>query len=501
MKQKLKEIISNIGPVSIHGSLHVPVDGLSYDAFTVRPGELFLATEGVNVDRHRYIDMVIQRGITAVLHSKPLASYAEGVTYVQVKNVQRAMSPVSADFYSRPSNKLYVIGVTGTNGKSTTCSIIYQLLQACSRKAGIISSVSLDIGKGISDNAKHQSTPEAPLVQKALYDAVSNGIEYMVLETTSHSLSERTNRVGDVEYDAAVLTNITHEHLDFHGTMERYIDDKANLFRLMSRYGGRNAFGVVNSDDDAANVFTGASSKPVYTYGIERSADLNATEIRSSGSSTAFTVNYAGAGFPAVLSLPGRFNVANALAASLTVIKATDTPVGELLSKLRSIEGIRGRMQPVNCGQPFRVIVDFAHTPDSFARLLPEARALTVGKLIVVFGSAGERDTTKREKQGEIASTYADIVILADEDPRGEDPMEILEQIAAGCPHPARGSNLLLIPDRKEAILKAVRSAGKDDTVLLLGKGHETTISYSKGDIPWDEVKIACECLAAVGYG
>jgi UDP-N-acetylmuramoyl-L-alanyl-D-glutamate--2,6-diaminopimelate ligase len=368
------------------------------------------------------------------------------------------------------------------------------------QKAGIISSVYRDTGLGLVDNAKHQSTPEAPIIQQAFHEAVQNGLQYMVLETTSHGLSERTNRVGDVEYDAAVMTNVTHEHLEFHGTMERYIDDKANLFRLMSRYGGSNSFGVVNTDDNNANSFIKASSKPVYTYGIENPADYRAVDIEVGTPAISFTLVHSGVEHKAAIGLPGIFNVSNALAALVTVTKALDVAPGEVADRLKKLGGIYGRMTAVNEGQPFRVVVDFAHTPDSFNKLLPEMKSGTTGKLIVLFGSGGERDTGKRPVQGSIASQYADIIILTDEDPRGEDSMAILEQIAAGCRGHHRGDTLFLIPNREGAILKAFQSAGPDDTVLLLGKGHETSISYSHGDEPWDEIRMAAACLNALGY-
>ncbi len=500
MKRKLNDIISGIEPTEIHGSLETEIDGISFDAFTVRPGELFMAVEGVNSDRHQYIPSVLEKGIQAVVYSKPIMEYRQGVTYIRVENVQRSMSPVSAAFFDYPSRKLYVIGVTGTNGKSTTCSFIYQLIKLFSKKAGIISSVYLDIGRGLEENPVHQSTPEAPILQRNLFDAQKNGVEFMVVEATSHGLAERNNRVGDVEFDVAVMTNVTHEHLEFHGTMERYVEDKANLFRLMSRYGGQNGFGIINSDDPRAGTFATASKKPVYTFGIENAADFRAVDVETSPVSSSFTLLHPGGRSAVKLPLPGLFNISNSLAAALSVSKALAIEAPFVVEKFMSLEGIRGRMNRIENGQPFEVIVDFAHTPDSFLKLLPEVKSQTPGKLIVVFGSAGERDTAKRPVQGEIAARNADIILLTDEDPRGEDSMSVLEEIAAGCRGHGRGQTLFLIPDRKSAIQRAIEMAREGDTVLLLGKGHETSIAYSKGDIPWDEVKIAEECLETAGY-
>ncbi len=500
MKRRLKDIINEVKPKTVRGSLEMEVRGISYDAFTVRPGELFMAVEGVNSDRHQYIPSVLDKGIRAVVHSKPIVEFRDGVTYIQVENVQRSMSPVSAAFFDHPSKKLFVIGVTGTNGKSSTCSFIYQLFGLFSRKAGIISSVYLDVGEGLEDNPVHQSTPEAPVLQRKLYDAVRNGVEFMVVEATSHGLAERNNRVGDVAFDAAIVTNVTHEHLEFHGTMERYIDDKANLFRLVSRYGGEHGFGVANNDDPNSKAFIAACTKQVYTYGIDKPADFRAVDVAILPASSSFTLLHPGGRSAAALALPSMFNVSNALAALITVSKALSVDPALVTDKLTSLKEVRGRMNRIERGQPFAVIVDFAHTPDSFARLLPEVKSQIEGKLIVVFGSAGERDTVKRSVQGEIAGRYADIILLADEDPRGEDPISILEEIGAGCRGHTRGRTLFLIPDRKEAIQKAIEMARKGDAVLLLGKGHETTIAHSDGDIPWDEASVAGECLEAAGY-
>ena len=500
MKRTLNEIISNIEPRDIRGSLEKKVDGISFDAFTVRPGELFMAVEGVNSDRHQFIPAVLERGIEAVVHSKPLPEYNPGVTYIRVENVQRSMSPVSAAFFGYPSRGLFVIGVTGTNGKSTTCSLIYQLIKLLSKRAGIISSVSRDVGKGLEENLVHQSTPEAPLLQSSLREAADNGVEYLVVEATSHGLSERNNRVGDVEFDAAVMTNVSHEHLEFHGTMERYVEDKANLFRLVTRYGDKTGFGVINSDDPRASIFASACGKPVYTFGIEKPADFRAVEVETAPGSTSFTLRHPTGQCAVTLPLPGLFNVSNSLAAAVLVSKALSVRIELVLEHFSNLVGVRGRMQRIDRGQPFEMIVDFAHTPDSFEKLFPEVKSQTRNRLIALFGSAGERDTAKRPIQGEIASRYADIIVLTDEDPRGEDPLGILEDIAAGCSGRTLDQTIFLITDRKSAIIRAIETAGEGDTVLLLGKGHETSIAYADGDIPWDEAEIAIECLKNAGY-
>jgi UDP-N-acetylmuramoyl-L-alanyl-D-glutamate--2,6-diaminopimelate ligase len=499
MTRNLSDLVGKTAVVNRHGLADTQVTGLSFDAFTVKPGELFFAVEGVNSDRHQYITEVVGRGITAVVHSRPLGRYRDDVAYLQVADVQKSMSPISSAYYGEPSKRLRVIGVTGTNGKSTTASFIYQLINSLERRAAILSSVYYDLGAGLVRNPLHSSTPEAPVVQECLYNAAENGLRYMVLEATSHGLSERNNRVGDVHFDVAVMTNVSHEHLEFHGTMEQYVHDKANLFRLMDRLSDDAGFGVVNGDDPLSAEFAAATNKPVLTYGIEEAADARASDIQSGPASSTFILEWQGASQRVILPVPGGFNISNALAALLVVSRTLDLPLWDVAAHLSELRTLTGRMTPVEGGQPFTVIVDFAHTPDSFEKLLPEVKNNTRRRLIVVFGSAGERDTAKRPLQGKIASLYSDVVILADEDPRGEDPKRILDDIAAGCEGLA-GDELLLIPDRRRAVKKAISIARAGDTVLLLGKGHETTIAYEAGDILWDEEQVARKCLSEAGF-
>ena len=499
MKRNLSDIVGTANVVARHGLADTQVAGLSFDAFTVQPGELFLAVEGVNSDRHQFIDDVVERGVTAIVHSRPLSTYRSDVAYLQVADVQKSMSPISSAYFGNPSERLHVIGVTGTNGKSTTASFIYQLINSLEGRAGILSSVYYDLGTGLVRNPLHSSTPEAPVVQRSLYTGAENGLSHMVLEATSHGLSERTDRVRDVHFDVAVMTNVSHEHLEFHGSMEQYIHDKANLFRIMDRSGGNSGFGVVNSDDPVAVKFVAATTRPVFTYGIEKAADVRATDIKSDASSSTFTIEWREASQRVTLPVPARFNISNALAALVVVARSLDLPFADVAAHFRELRTLTGRMTPIEAGQPFTVIVDFAHTPDSFEKLLPEVKSTTRGRLIVVFGSAGERDTAKRPLQGKIASLNADIVILTDEDPRGEDSMAILEEIASGCDMPA-GKDRYLIPDRREAVTTAISVAEDGDTVLLLGKGHETSIAYATGDIPWDEEQVVRECLSEAGY-
>jgi UDP-N-acetylmuramoyl-L-alanyl-D-glutamate--2,6-diaminopimelate ligase len=336
-----------------------------------------------------------------------------------------------------------------------------------------------------------------------LRDMVDVGKEFAVIEATSHGLSSRMNRLGDVDFDAAVLTNVTHEHLEFHGTFERYRSDKANLFRSLDRTRPSTAprFGVVNAADPSAQYFRSCCKVPVYSYANRAGADLVSVDSREDMRGAQFRMRYGGREAPARIQVPGPFWVENSLAACLTVSQLLDVDVLSLAPLVEKLRGVEGRMERVDMGQPFGVIVDYAHTPAAFERLLPWVREATRSRIIVVFGSAGERDRAKRSMQGEIADRHCDTIVITDEDPRGEDRVQILEQIAAGCRNKERGKDLLLVPDRPEAIRRAFQSASPGDVVLLLGKGHEGSIIGPNGPSRWDERKEAEKALRALGYG
>lgn len=500
MASTLSALVENINISELRGPGDTEITGLSFDARTTKPGDLFFAVEGVACDRHQFIPEMEELGVTAIVHSEPVKTIKPGIAYVRVKNVQGAMSPISAAYYGHPSRKLSIVGITGTNGKSTTSAMIYQLLRLFGEKVGLLSTVYHDVGTGLKRNPLRQSTPEAPVIHDLLKKCVDNGVETMVLEATSHGLSEKNNRVGDVEFDVAVMTNVSHEHLEFHGTMKQYARDKANLFRLIDRSAAKTSFGVVNAEDGYAEEFIKATHKPVYTYAHSGNADFRVESFHLDRKGTDFTVNFRRQRCNVRINLPGRFNVTNSAASMLVVAELLGIEIGRVASVMPKIRSVFGRMANVDRGQPFAVIVDFAHTPDAFEKLLPDMKDSSDGRLIAVFGSAGERDTAKRRAQGEIADKYADIIILADEDPRNENPVSILEEIASGCESHEREKTLFLIPNRRAAIRMAFYLAQRGDTVLLLGKGHETSIMYPGGPERWDESGVAEAALGELGY-
>ncbi len=538
MEKRLSELIAALRIISQTATDEAEKDpvitGIVYDSRSAVQGSLFFALPGIHTDGNRFISQAVENGARAVVYQGIVTDFAPGAIYIQVEDARFAMSPVSDRFFDSPSEKMGVIGVTGTEGKSSTVSFIWQLLRLAGKKAGFISTVQYSLGGEAENNPEHQTTPEAPVIHEKLALMAEKGAEFAVVESSSHGLSPRTNRLGDVRFDCGIMTNVTHEHLEFHGTHEQYRSDKANLFRALDK-GGRwthekqisgetrrvPAFGIVNMCDPAAAYFAAATEKPVFGFAAEALSPemvpdgiaeyVTATEIIGDSEGVSFNLTeYEGNSrktlkkgdpIPVRLRLPGTFNVKNAAAALIAVSRMLEAPAAELAPMLGLLKPVRGRMTTITKGQPFEVIVDYAHTPSSFETVFPPLRERVKGRIISLFGSGGERDIQKRPEQGRIASEYSDIVILTDEDPRGEDPMELLEMIAAGCARKKRGETLFLIPHRPEAIRKAFAIAGEGDIVLLLGKGHENSIIYRDSSVPYDEITEAETALAEMGWG
>ena len=504
MREKsLRSLFAGLPVSETRGDMERRVRGIAYDSRDVEPGFLFVAMDGMHSDGHRFIEDAVTRGAVAVVHRLPLEGAAKGVTYVRVESPRGELSPIAAEFFDHPSRSLRVVGVTGTDGKSSTVWFITQLLSFLGRQAGFLSTVSFQTGQEIVKNPFRQSTPEASEIHGMLRDMAEAGKEFAVVEATSHGLSRRMNRLGDVAFQAAVMTNVTHEHLEFHGTFDQYKSDKANLFRFLDTglppEGPR--FAVLNADDPSAPYFRSSTRVPVHSYGIREKADLLATVTLDDMTGSRMRLAFQGREAEARISIPGPFWVENSLAACLTVSRLLERDPLTLAPLLERLRGVKGRMESVDLGQPFTVIVDYAHTPGAFQRLFPWVRETAGGRITAVFGSAGERDVAKRPMQGETASRYCDTVIITDEDPRGEDRVQILEQIAAGCRDRTRGEDLFLVPDRPEAIRLALRKARPGDVILLLGKGHEGSIIGPSGPAPWDERSEAEKALRSLGYG
>lgn len=390
-----------------------------------------------------------------------------------------------------PGKKLRVIGVTGTNGKTTTTFLIQRMLHEAGIKAALTSTVAYGIGDDIQVQREHMTTAKASVLQSRLKSFVEQGVEWAVVEASSHGLAQ--NRTWGVPFEVAVLTNLTHDHLEYHGTFERYREAKRKLFKIANKNGLR--FGVVNADDPSAEVFAKTVENST-TYGI-KGGDIQATNIQLTSSGSTYTATVGEDIYEITVNIPGEFNVSNSLAA-VAVGRKLGLTKEQIEKGIAALKSVEGRMNAIDEGQPFKVLVDFASTPDGFEKFFSSIRPLVKGKLVAVFGSAGRRDESKRAVQGEIAGKYADVIIATEEDDRDEDGAKILQQIAKGATQAGKveGQTLYLMPNREDAIGFAfTQVASSDDMVVLLGKGHEKTIERVDGEYPWNESEVARAAL------
>ena len=393
--------------------------------------------------------------------------------------------------YGFPSRNMHVIGVTGTNGKTTTTFLIQKMLYEAGYEVGMLSTVAYGVGDDIKPQIEHMTTVDAFTLQRRLRDFKRAGVEWVVIETSSHSLAQ--HRVWGIPYEIAVMTNVTNDHLDYHGTFSGYLAAKLRLFKITSKHGRK--FGVVNDDDPNAPAFISLVPSSV-AYGI-KSGKLHAENINMTSSYSEFTAKVGPDSYNIKVNIPGEFNISNSLAA-VAVGREIGLSSEQIENGIAALQGVEGRMTVVDEGQPFKAIVDFASTPDAFERLFASVRPATKGKLIAVFGSAGRRDEAKRFIQGEIAGKNSDEVVLTEEDDRDIDGKTILAQIADGAIKAGKikDKDMFLVLDRKKAIEFALtRAKTSDDTVVFLGKGHEKTIERADGAHPWNEIEVVSRAL------
>jgi UDP-N-acetylmuramoyl-L-alanyl-D-glutamate--2,6-diaminopimelate ligase len=461
------------------------VTGLCYDSRRLKPGDCFVAIPGTHTDGHRYVETALRDGAVAAVVQR-LAGTAW--PQVVVPDTRRALALMSSTLYGHPSRDMAVIGVTGTDGKTTTTTMIHQMLLSAGRHVGSMSTVDIRLGDAVDANDSRQTTLEALEVQEQLARMRDAGLTYAVIETSSHGLA--LQRVVGVDYDVAVFTNIAHEHLDFHKTIEAYREAKAQLIDLTAGSARKEIekTAVLNRDDPSYAYLVNRPIARRITYGLQLDADLKADRVEVTADGLRVDASTLLGPLSLRLKLNGRWNAANALAAAAAGI-AVGLTLDEIRQGLESYHGVSGRMERVDLGQPFNVIIDYAHTPQSLEKVLRELRPITRGKLIAVFGSAGDRDREKRPWMGEIAARLSDYAVFTNEDPREEDAMTILNEIAAGAEEVGwtEGEQYTRIEDRRQGIAHAVRRAGPGDTVLLAGKGHERSILIGRGKEPWDE--------------
>lgn len=400
---------------------------------------------------------------------------------------------MAANKHDYPASNMKVIGVTGTNGKTTTCFMIYNMLLKAGKRVGLMSTVANAIDDNLVPQNAHMTTADPKTMNKRLVKMRDAGVQYLVLEASSHALAQR--RTFGIPIDIAVMTNVTEEHLDYHRTFQRYIDAKVKLFKAAGTNAkrGGHGVGIVNIDDPSAKFFM-RNTPTVVTYGI-KSGDIQARRIKLTAQGVEYYVKYKKENYHIKTQIPGKFNVYNSMAA-LTVGQKLGLTKKQIEQGIASLEAVEGRMNRIDEGQNFNVIIDFAHTPDAYEKLLSDVKEFTKGRLITLFGGAGERDQVKLPLMGKIAAENSDLVILTEDDPRGPVRPQS-EKLAKGAIEAGKveGKDLFFVDDRTKAIEFAFRKARKDDTVLLMGKGHEKTIARASGDEPWDEAKTARQLL------
>jgi len=496
----------------------VEIHGVTADSHRVRPGDLFVAIPGVNVDGHRFIAEALQEGAVAVVGERApqeLSGVPWGTfTYVRVPDAREAWGWLCAAWHDFPSRKMTLIGVTGTDGKTTTVNLVCAILRAAGLNAGMVSTVNARIGEEEIDTGLHTTTPDPPDVQRYLARMVETGATHAVLEVTSHGLAQ--HRVAGCDFDVAAVTNITHEHLDAHGSLEAYQQAKTRLFEGLTRSFRKPRVPkvtVLNQDDDSYHYLSPIPADRQVVYAVEGEADgsteltevVTAHDVHFSPDRTCFTLrslsraksrssgqaHHTPVG-EVVIETPlvGAYNVSNVLAAA-TVGVALDLPLATIAEGIAAVRGIPGRMERIEAGQDFLAIVDFSHTPNALKRALQAANTMVEedGRVIAVFGCAGLRDREKRTMMGRIAGELADLVIVTAEDPRTESLEEIMAEsaIAATVEGKREGVNLWRVPDRGEAILQACHKARAGDVVIACGKGHEQSMCFGTTEYPWDD--------------
>jgi UDP-N-acetylmuramoyl-L-alanyl-D-glutamate--2,6-diaminopimelate ligase len=484
---KLAELIQTVKPLAVEGPVDRDITGITYDSRRVMPGNLFVAMRGVNTDGHRFVEAAIDRGAAAVMLERD-SSLNPRATRIKVRDARQTLALAAARFYDHPSQQLKVVGVTGTNGKTTTAFMVKAIMEAAGMPAGLIGTVQYQIGQRIIPASR--TTPESVEIQDMMSQMLRAGCGGVSMEVSSHALDQ--HRVAGVDYDVAIFTNLSQDHLDYHQTMEEYFEAKIKLFKMsgIKRKPGR---AVVNADNEYGRKLIArlGGENAVVTYGVSSEAAIKAHDVRVSADGTYFVVRTPQGSRPIALPLIGRYNVSNALAATGAAL-ALGIDLGSVEAALTRMPAVPGRLERLNLRQDFNVYVDYAHTEDALRNVLMTVSELTKNRLIVVFGCGGDRDTGKRTPMGEAACQLADFSILTTDNPRGEEPREIIRQIEEGFPVGAQNRYQVIV-DRRDAIERALDIARPGDSVLIAGKGHETYQEFAGTVVPFNDRQIVEE--------
>ncbi|MDR4946287.1 UDP-N-acetylmuramoyl-L-alanyl-D-glutamate--2,6-diaminopimelate ligase [Neobacillus cucumis] len=482
---KLQELLKNLHPIVPYKEGGPEITSIENDNRKVQKGSLFICIKGYTVDGHDFAESAVNNGAAAILAERPLNLE---VPVVIVKDTTRAMAVLADAFYGQPTKKLHLIGITGTNGKTTTSHLIEKILADAGKKTGLIGTMYTKIADKTIETKN--TTPESLTLQKTFKQMVEAGVDAAVMEVSSHALD--LGRVHGCDYDVAVFTNLTQDHLDYHQTMEEYKRAKSLLFAQLGNTFdlSKPKFAVLNADDAASEMYSRSTAAHVVTYGIEQKADIMAHNIQMTPKGTTFDLVFEGGIYPIQMQLIGKFSVYNVLA-SVTAALVSGLEIKQVIHSIESVEGVSGRFELVNAGQDFTVIVDYAHTPDSLENVLKTIQHFAKKKVFVIVGCGGDRDRTKRPLMAQIACQYATDPILTSDNPRSEDPIAILKDMEDGV----QGKKYQVIPDRRKAIYTAVNEASPGDIILIAGKGHETYQIIGKEVYDFDDRLVAREAI------
>lgn len=461
---KLHTLLKALQPLAPVSDTNVEITSLENDNRKVKPGSLFICIKGYTADGHDFAASAVEKGAAAVLAEKEMSLT---VPVIVVKNTARAMAVLADAFYGQPTHKLHLIGITGTNGKTTTSHLIEKIFADAGKKTGLIGTMYTKVGKKVYETKN--TTPESLTLQKIFHNMVDEGVEACVMEVSSHALD--LGRVHGCDFNTAVFTNLTQDHLDYHQTMDEYKRAKGLLFSQLGNTFNKQSpkFAVLNTDDEAAKEYIKATAAHIITYGIDQAADLRAINISMNASGTSFDLVSPFGVEKLNIQLIGKFSVYNVLA-SIGAALTYGIPLKQIIASIENVQGVSGRFELVDAGQPYAVIVDYAHTPDSLENVLKTIQQFAEKRIFVLVGCGGDRDKTKRPLMAKIACQYASDPVFTSDNPRSEDPNEILNDMEKGV----KEENYQVIADRKEAITYAVNEAGPGDVILIAGKGHET---------------------------
>ena len=486
----LEELLKGVSCLHLAGNLNVSVEGLSYDSRKVGKGHLFVAIRGDNFDGNDFIPQAIERGAVAIVSEQKAIPIGSKLSWAIVDNARRALAIISGNFYNQPSRRLYLIGVTGTNGKTTVTYLVESVFQQGGRKIGRLGTIDYRVGERLVE--AERTTPEAPDINRYMAEMVENGCKTCVIEVSSHSLD--MERVYGCDFDVAVFTNLTRDHLDFHLSMERYFSSKKKLFEYLENK--KEAVAVINLDDPKGKELLRGLKVRSITYGWQPSADITVDSYQLSLQGLQATITTPEGKLQVSSPLIGRGNLSNILAA-VGVGMAAGISLSDISQGIARVSPIPGRFEQVNEGQDFTVIVDYAHTDDALRNLLESVREVAKGRVITVFGCGGDRDPSKRPLMGAHAMKLSDIAIVTSDNPRSEDPLQIIREIEVGIESVGvRKGAHLVIPDRKEAIKRAIDEAHPGDMVVIAGKGHERYQIIGNKTIPFDDREVARQFIS-----